>query len=608
MSEEKQKSQNLREDLKMNLSKRKPIKLGIIHNYSNSVHCINDLNIPKSALKTISTNSYLKKKKNDLLNLITTDNNISLKGDPTAKNEFFKPIPLTTQNSNLNNMKNANQNILYLFLIKLEEQLIQFCNKLIQQYNKKDKDRMSQIFHDFKYSIKKINDSNNDFIPENCNRIIYCFFNIIKNIFKIKINEEKNEYQSKLLLLEKSNRYYIQQNFLKQTKIEILEGDIDSYAEMEEEFEEMKIKFKYENGQFMHNDKKENEIFILRAENSNLKRIISENEKIIENYRNQKENKIMAKNNTIEHFGNNNFIHKPYFIRHSHNNSQINSNRTSSTMTNKIIINHNFAKKILSKINSPNHHKVRCENLTKKIFQKHHNNLLLNKNLTNRNKAVNIKKIKRILNDYQVIELDEKNSELSSNINSNIYSNMNSINGNNNIHSLSNIINKSYLTYRNLNNNMSINKNPFDANINSIEGEVLVIRQGSHQKKNINNNNSLINTNSHKKKIAMIQKGLFIKGNNNKGKLNKLKKNFALVQKNNKNLIKLPFTHRNNSNVGINGSVAVNYIIQNNTLNKIKKKIAGKNSKDKKTIEKKDMSSVKSSNQITINYNLQNKK
>ena len=49
---------------------------------------------------------------------------------------------------------------------------------------------------------------------------------------------------------------------------------------MEEEFDEMKEKLKYENGKFLHNEKKENEILILRAENSNLKKIIDKNEHI----------------------------------------------------------------------------------------------------------------------------------------------------------------------------------------------------------------------------------------------------------------------------------------------------------------------------------------
>ena len=48
---------------------------------------------------------------------------------------------------------------------------------------------------------------------------------------------------------------------------------------MEESFEEMKEKLKYEDGKFLDNDKKDNEIFILRAENTNLKNVISQLEK-----------------------------------------------------------------------------------------------------------------------------------------------------------------------------------------------------------------------------------------------------------------------------------------------------------------------------------------
>ena len=43
--------------------------------------------------------------------------------------------------------------------------------------------------------------------------------------------------------------------------------------EMEDEFEELKIK--YNNGEFLENDRKENEIEILRRENSYLKHTIS---------------------------------------------------------------------------------------------------------------------------------------------------------------------------------------------------------------------------------------------------------------------------------------------------------------------------------------------
>ena len=49
--------------------------------------------------------------------------------------------------------------------------------------------------------------------------------------------------------------------------------------EMEIEFEELKEKLKYDEGEFLNNDRKENEIEILRRENSNLKKVISTLEK-----------------------------------------------------------------------------------------------------------------------------------------------------------------------------------------------------------------------------------------------------------------------------------------------------------------------------------------
>jgi hypothetical protein len=51
-----------------------------------------------------------------------------------------------------------------------------------------------------------------------------------------------------------------------------MEHKISEYMEMEEEFEEMKSKFKYEDGRFLNNDRKDNEILILRSENSNKKK------------------------------------------------------------------------------------------------------------------------------------------------------------------------------------------------------------------------------------------------------------------------------------------------------------------------------------------------
>ena len=74
---------------------------------------------------------------------------------------------------------------------------------------------------------------------------------------------------------------------------DVLENRIDEYMEIEEEFEEMKSKFKYEDGKFLENDRKDNEILIIRAENTNLKKSIKELEG--ENLRKKEEIKRLVK-------------------------------------------------------------------------------------------------------------------------------------------------------------------------------------------------------------------------------------------------------------------------------------------------------------------------
>ena len=61
-----------------------------------------------------------------------------------------------------------------------------------------------------------------------------------------------------------------------------MESKIGEYMEMENEFEEMKTKLKYEGGRFLNNDRKDNEIIIIRTENTNLKNIIKKLEEKIE--------------------------------------------------------------------------------------------------------------------------------------------------------------------------------------------------------------------------------------------------------------------------------------------------------------------------------------
>ena len=92
--------------------------------------------------------------------------------------------------------------------------------------------------------------------------------NIIKNL------EEKERFLTKIILQDKLQK-------------EAMENKINEYMDMEDEFEEMKTKLKYEDGRFLNNDRKDHEIIIIRNENSKLKNTIDELEKENNKLKNQ---------------------------------------------------------------------------------------------------------------------------------------------------------------------------------------------------------------------------------------------------------------------------------------------------------------------------------
>ena len=92
--------------------------------------------------------------------------------------------------------------------------------------------------------------------------------NIIKNL------EEKERFLTKIRLQDKLQK-------------EAMENKINEYMDMEDEFEEMKTKLKYEDGRFLNNDRKDHEIIIIRNENSKLKNTIDELEKENNKLKNQ---------------------------------------------------------------------------------------------------------------------------------------------------------------------------------------------------------------------------------------------------------------------------------------------------------------------------------
>jgi hypothetical protein len=106
---------------------------------------------------------------------------------------------------------------------------------------------------------------------------------------------EQEKYENIIRKLEEKERILYKNNFYHKLQKEAMENKIEEYIEMEDEFEEMKIKYKYENGRFLNNDRKDSEILILRSENSKLKNSIKEMENNViklEKLNEEKKNKI----------------------------------------------------------------------------------------------------------------------------------------------------------------------------------------------------------------------------------------------------------------------------------------------------------------------------
>ena len=466
--------------------------------------------------------------------------------------------------------------------------------------------------------IKNILNNNN-----NTHNIYETIIDIYKNTL-IKIIEEKNkeiyeylnQYKSYILLLEKDNRYYIQQNFLKQTKIDILESEIDSYLDMEEEFDEMKEKLKYENGKFLHNAKKENEILILRAENSNLKKVIDKNEKTIEEkehiietikksasmynsnnntiknsfdfnegeynkpssliyIKNNKKNKFSKKAN-ISNFKSYNIIQR---MKSPKNNLKTNNNTQSSKNINFGETNINFSK---GKIN----------NLTAKTSNKE----LISKKI--KNNVFNMKKIRRIndslLGNYNKSLAYVSNSIMSNNSNNssnkrlkkniNSFFKKNIFNGNNKIHKKL----SSGMTHSNLNNLIKNHSNKIIVN-------------------SILDNNSTLNNNSYFSKTCRKKFGIF-KKTTKICNIKNPKEDYILIRNNN-SLIKSPMTFNNiniDSKPAMKNNIIINNIIQNS--NSVPISAASSKSKEKINIHENEISQRIKNDKINKYINIFGKK
>lgn len=182
----------------------------------------------------------------------------------------------------------------------------------------------TELTHDISLINEEFNAS-----PNNYSFIITQLKKLITSLIQKKITNALSQYQNSLRNIEETNRQYIQTIFYQKLQIQSLENQLNGYMEMEEEFEEMKIKLKYEEGTFLDNDRKENEILILRAENSNLKNLLlkQEKENEIKSERIEKLNKKIRKLELLVH----NNLNKGGYIN---SNKELNSTSSNTTHAN----------------------------------------------------------------------------------------------------------------------------------------------------------------------------------------------------------------------------------------------------------------------------------
>ena len=298
-------------------------------------------------------------------------------------------IPLTTREKSKEREKDIKEELFNLLLyikqkIKTNKLL---SNHLIQSqiiennHNNNQKSRI--IINIIKDLINKIF-SKIDSLPESNNTI----------------NEEIPKLKNYIIKLETDIKIYIAKIFQYKIQKEAYQYKIQKFCEMKEEFDSLKEKVKYKNGKFLENDRKDNEIIILRNENSNLKSEIKKMEikdKQFEDKIIEKEKKIEKLNEKIKELENQ---IKFYFMKKNDNNLRTVENFYNVDKKRKI--NDKYCSL------SSNHIKMNMFYTHNSSFSNINNSINFNQSTTNNNHIINNS---IIINNYN--RKDTNNSKIS---------------------------------------------------------------------------------------------------------------------------------------------------------------------------------------------------
>ena len=268
---------------------------------------------------------------------------------------------------------------LYMLYLELKETL---TSKNISL----SKDQLSEVINTTSVNIII------EYIREMINILINTKFpkkeEIIINRTKDEKDREISQMENQIRKLEYDIKFLLQKEFQNKIKRDTLEMKVNSYMEMENEFEELKEKVKYQGGEFLNNERKDNEIIILRQENGILKKEIEKHEINNKKY----ESKIKSEQETIQDLTNqisllNKKVSKLELLTSQKENSiQPNTNNSSSININ-INNNGNSSSKWIIKQENQDHHN-------------NNNNNNYNSNNPNLNSFTNYKIKTRKINNF----------------------------------------------------------------------------------------------------------------------------------------------------------------------------------------------------------------
>ncbi len=193
-------------------------------------------------------------------------------------------------------------------------------------------------------------------IPILINKKLDEFQNLNKQNLKDNIfSNQSLNYDNQLKNLESQLRFYISKQLQYKIQRDTYETKLRNFMDMEIEYDNLKQKLKYDGKNFLDNDRKENEIEILRRENSNLKKAISQLEtekKYTDSKRIISQKTIITLKNQIEQLNNKLYkVEKELKALKNNQTSNINININNEKSSSNYVINQNYNPPKRNKIN-----------------------------------------------------------------------------------------------------------------------------------------------------------------------------------------------------------------------------------------------------------------